>query len=346
MYQNSNPFLCPIAHMIAVGLHHDAFAASTIRDPEAILRARIPKRKTCRIFRWKESKLKEPIFREPQRAKGQASLASPVMPLRAHTVARYLKRLGRDVGMEQPLSHTCIRRGTGNAVDKMGTVADRDQVMGHSYSGIFQFYINPNVKCDVQTAYLEQPSDTALMKVLSSMSLTRYPLAPNKLSLDDARAIEQHATIVKLRQKRDALTKTIGEIRREARPERRRGSAASEKKHLRDRAERKARERYFMENDTRELEQEDEDEVKPAVTTCALEGGLASQRMFCWSRPAKMMDHLEDHHLGYFAQDATISCPHPTCRRKGAMLDGVSHFKNHALCVHNIKLRVPRVEPF
>lgn len=118
MYQNSNPLLCPIAHMVSVGLHHDAFAASTIRDPEAILRARIPKRKTCRIFRWKESKLKEPIFREPDRSKGQISWSvKPAVPLRARTAARYMKRLGRDVGIEQPLSHSCIRRGTGNAVD-------------------------------------------------------------------------------------------------------------------------------------------------------------------------------------------------------------------------------------
>ncbi|KAF1980468.1 hypothetical protein BU23DRAFT_444207 [Bimuria novae-zelandiae CBS 107.79] len=86
MWQNKNPFLCPIAHMVAVGLHHDAFAATSIRDPEAILRARIPTRKTCIIFRWKKSKLKEPIFRELARVEGQASLVNCESGVQYHMI--------------------------------------------------------------------------------------------------------------------------------------------------------------------------------------------------------------------------------------------------------------------
>jgi hypothetical protein len=103
--------------MIAVGLHHNAFAASSIRGPEAILRARIPTRKKCVIFRWKKAKLKEPVFREPARGRDQTLSVSSAIPLRAQTAARYLKRLGRDVGMEDSLTQSCIRRGAGNAVD-------------------------------------------------------------------------------------------------------------------------------------------------------------------------------------------------------------------------------------
>ncbi|KAF2174706.1 hypothetical protein K469DRAFT_685751 [Zopfia rhizophila CBS 207.26] len=449
VYQNNNPFLCAIAHMIAVGFHNDAFAASNVRDPESILRAQIPKRKFCRVFRWKESKLKEPIFREPKRSKGQISpSAKTAVPLRAHTAARYMKRLGRDVGMEQPLTHSCIRRGTGNAVDDVGTVAERDQIMGHSYSGIFQFYINPSVKCDVQAAYLDQPSDKALMKVLGNMSLTRDPLAPTKPSLEDARAIRQHPKVVKLRQRRDALTAKIKQIRRRAGPyidaeeeeellqQKKEAEAAlrRKKKSLRDRAEKKARERYFMDNDTRELEEESDslldnkDKGESTTITYALEeraciadmlcrshGDLTEpgnlnqrielirtltklcsrrearrrstipcsseavvkqedvavfsslplecdprqclfcigderlpfpQQTFCWSRPAKMMDHIEDHHLKRLAPNTKIPCPHPTCQKNGVVLDGVSHFKNHALDVHKIKLRLAKVESF
>ncbi|XTI91271.1 hypothetical protein V2W45_1471084 [Cenococcum geophilum] len=50
-----------------------------------------------------------------------ANIASPI-PLRVKTSRRYIKRLGRDI----------------NVV----TAAKQDQVMGHSYNGIFQFYIN------------------------------------------------------------------------------------------------------------------------------------------------------------------------------------------------------------
>lgn len=114
MYQNKNPLLCPIARIVAIGLHHNAFAASSIRSPEAILRARIPSRKNCRIFKWKESMLRQPLFREPAR---NNRATNTVEPLRAQTAARYLKRLGRDAGLEQPLTQSCIRRGAGNAVD-------------------------------------------------------------------------------------------------------------------------------------------------------------------------------------------------------------------------------------
>lgn len=318
--------------------------------------------------------------------------------------------------------------------------------MGHSYSGIFQYYINPNVKCDVQAAYLDQPSDTALMKMLGNMSLTRDPLAPTGLSLEDARAIQQHPKILKLRQKRDDLTTRLKQIRRDTGPyvdvkeeeerlfQLKKDAEAAlrrKKKRLRDRAERKARERYFMENDTRELEDEgdsfleDKEQVISTVTSYVLEErarvadmlcrppgdlnepgnltqrieliramtklcsrrearrrGMArvlveppikkedtslplslpleceprqclfcvgdeslplTQRTFCWSRPAKMMDHIEDHHLKGVAPDAEIHCPHPTCRENRVMLEGVCHFKNHALSVHKITLRVPKV---
>ena len=140
--------------------------------------------------------------------------------------------------------------------------------MGHSYSGIFQFYINPKVKCDVQAAYLDQPSDKALMKVLGNMTLTRDPLAPTRLSLDDARAIQQHPKVIKLRQRRNALSKRLEKTRKESGPcvdvkgeeqllrlkKDAEAALRRKKKSLQDRTLKKKRELYFLENDTRELE--------------------------------------------------------------------------------------------
>jgi hypothetical protein len=328
-----------------------------------------------------------------------------------------------------------------------GTVGERDQVMGHSHSGIFQFYINPNVKCDVQAAFLDEPSDKVLMKVLGSMSLTRDPLAPTKLKPDDARAIAEHPTVVKLRQKRDALTKKIkgfqqrlelgdsveGEI--ELLKDSKKTTEADlrkKKKMLRDRRMKKDRKRYFAENDTRALEEgddpllEDEDENKPTMVyaleerasivalLCRLPVCLdepdaldrriplvrymkelcgrrearrrgitpnlalpqinskgenvtlstplecnarqclfcigdkalpVSQRMFCWCRPAKMMDHIEKVHLDPLKLDSRISCPHPGCQSNEVVLHGISHLKRHAQEVHKITLRLPKVGP-
>lgn len=330
--------------------------------------------------------------------------------------------------------------GSNPSIDA-GTVGERDQVMGHSYSEIFQFYINPNVKCDVQAAFLDEPSDSALMKLLGNMSLTRDPLAPTRLGPDDARAIETHPSIARLRLRRDEMTKRLRELRHE--PKDRVGeieelaalrknaekALRQKKKQLRDRRMKKIRERYFKENDTKELEEEGdlllegEAEVEPehvyaleeranianllrkapvdlskpealdqrielvqnlkdlcgrrevrrrgaASNPSALdprdqdknvafslpivckarqclfcigdEALSLSQRTFCWSRPAKMMDHVEQVHLNLVGVETEIICPHPSCRERKVTLNGVLHFKAHALQVHKIKLRVPK----
>jgi D-serine deaminase-like pyridoxal phosphate-dependent protein len=85
-----------------------------------------------------------------------------------------------------------------NLTDK-APVATRNQVMGHSWLKIFQSYINQDVEFDVHAAYLDEPSNTAVIRAMGNMSLTRDPLALTKLSLDDTLAIEQHATVAKLR---------------------------------------------------------------------------------------------------------------------------------------------------
>jgi hypothetical protein len=104
--------------MITMGLLRNAFAASNVRGPEDILLAKIPEYKDCVIFRWKKEQWEEPIFREPKGSKYAKSRSGRSKPLRAATAARYMKRLGQDVGVEMSLTHTCIRRGVGNAVNR------------------------------------------------------------------------------------------------------------------------------------------------------------------------------------------------------------------------------------
>ncbi|KAI9685965.1 MAG: hypothetical protein M1822_003948 [Bathelium mastoideum] len=269
MFQHPNPLLCPVAHVIAIGLHNKAFCDPILQDPGKIWRAKIPTRKLSKIFRWRDDKLTEPIFREPRR-NGRPS-ETPV-PMRGLTARRYLRRLGHAAGFEDTLTQKCLRRGTGNAVDAVATAAERDQVMGHSHSDIFQFYINPRVRCDVQAAYLDEPSDRALMKVLGRMSLTYDPLAPKRLSAEDSRAVGQNPRVVELRQKRDRLSAKIKEMKglggRLSPSQEMQASLAEQRKELnaalvrerqrlRDHAGRRARQRYFRENDTTELEEKE-----------------------------------------------------------------------------------------
>jgi hypothetical protein len=59
-----------------------------------------------------------------------------------------------------------------------------------------------------------------------------------------------------------------------------------------------------------------------------------------FSRPAKMMDHVERHLALEPAE--TVACRHPVCKAAGLVLNNVNHFKNHIARVHGITLREPR----
>ena len=100
----------------------------------------------------------------------------------------------------------------------MATAAKQDQVMGHSYNSIFQFYINQRVKYNVQAAYLDEPSNRALVKVIENISLIFNPLTPKKPTKEQLCKIANHPKIVKLRQQRDALTEKIKQIRNSSKP--------------------------------------------------------------------------------------------------------------------------------
>lgn len=55
-------------------------------------------------------------------------------------------------------------------------------------------------------------------------------------------------------------------------------------------------------------------------------------REFC--RPRKMREHAENQHLKLYKVDELIPCPNPVCEKKGVILSGHEHFKNHAASLH------------
>lgn len=78
--------------------------------------------------------------------------------------------------------------------------------MGHKDAGVFQAYINERVQCDVQAAFLGQPSSHALFKATSHMSRFADPRAPTELTNSDLDALRKHPEIIVLRQLRDTLS--------------------------------------------------------------------------------------------------------------------------------------------
>ena len=61
-----------------------------------------------------------------------------------------------------------------------------------------------------------------------------------------------------------------------------------------------------------------------------------------FSRPAKMMDHVESHLRKEPAE--TIACRYPVCKSEGLVLNDVMQFKNHVQIVHGIRLWEPKYE--
>ncbi|KFY99119.1 hypothetical protein V500_01452 [Pseudogymnoascus sp. VKM F-4518 (FW-2643)] len=63
------------------------------------------------------------------------------------------------------------------------------------------------------------------------------------------------------------------------------------------------------------------------------------QRMGEFSRPATMMNHVENIHLKGRDPKAKIECFHPTCKSQGLVLEKLEYFKSHVELVHKITLR-------
>jgi hypothetical protein len=61
------------------------------------------------------------------------------------------------------------------------------------------------------------------------------------------------------------------------------------------------------------------------------------RRMRTFSKPDKMMDHVERHLEKNTT--GTFECRHPVCKAEGLLLGNIIHFKNHVEMVHKIKLR-------
>jgi len=151
----------------------------------------------------------------------------------------------------------------------VASVAERDQVMGHAYSGVFQFYLNQRVKSDIQAAFLGRPSEKALFKAVGHMSLTADARAPTKLTEDYKVALANHPKISKLRRKRDRIVSEIkntdvscatsGKLLRE------KGQADAAlqrgKSRLRVQALAKMRKEYIRTSDTQQLEAQFSEEV-------------------------------------------------------------------------------------
>ena len=77
---NTNPVLCPISHMIALGFNDNAFDPNGVKSPAEIFKFNIKPDLLCQVIPWARKKLKSLVFLVPNNIQTKAK-ASPDKPL-------------------------------------------------------------------------------------------------------------------------------------------------------------------------------------------------------------------------------------------------------------------------
>ncbi|KAG4430257.1 hypothetical protein IFR05_014253 [Cadophora sp. M221] len=259
-----DPMFCPITHLVALALADNAFEAPSLSTPRRVFEHKVWGPVLCTPLRWKQDKLKTPIFRRDEER------ALPYSQFQ-----NCLNRLGLAAGFQEKLTSYCFRRGTANVVDRTATDAVRDQVMRHNpnsavYNGA---YINERVRFDVQSAVLERPSADGVLRMLTHMSLMRDPRAPIHVPDDVLAALPPDPNITALEQEREKLkagayrvqgTDVEAEVRRLTTAI---GSARSRRRNI---ISEEYRADYFRRRPTEDIErqnrgQEEEEHIEPLV---------------------------------------------------------------------------------
>ncbi|QSS61773.1 hypothetical protein I7I51_03950 [Histoplasma capsulatum] len=282
---DDNPALCPISHFLSLALADRAFEAQGINSPEDIFHIEVLPYRNSLQLRWRSEMLKIPAFhRTVHTAHGVRISPDRALPYDAFN--QYLQRLGRNAGLEEPLTPYCIRRGTANAVDDVATAAERNQVLGHSRADIFErYYLSQKVKRDVQSAYLGCPARESVIRAVGMMSLTRDPRVPKELTDEQKAAIEYDPHLAELNRQKQDLAQGTDLHAQHSKLER---TIQSERRFLRKRARDNIREDFFAKIDTIEIERQllglslaDDLKVEDSVTqfTC-VERALLARSLF------------------------------------------------------------------
>ncbi|KAK5997541.1 hypothetical protein PT974_02904 [Cladobotryum mycophilum] len=218
--------------------------------------------------------LNTPIFRQPMKQEDGICRTSKTEALYYDTYRRDLRRLSMIAGFRQVLKPYAIRRGGGEAIEKVGTQGQLQQVMSHASDLTYQAYINPRVQVDTVAAFLKRPPNQRLLEMATHMSRDTDPSAPTGATSAD---IETKGVIIALTKNRDSLKKairskygTIGKAK-EVNPElwtqynTTKRKLINYRKRLLERKVMKQRKAYFKESSTKEINRQLQKKENPAI---------------------------------------------------------------------------------
>ncbi|KAF1810595.1 hypothetical protein P152DRAFT_475428 [Eremomyces bilateralis CBS 781.70] len=250
------------------GLKYNDIEIFKIKQRKDLYTFSVPPHLKSVQLHWKESMQDIPIFRRSVFRGGQVTV-SPNKSVQYMDLYYQNARLGKSAGFADSLGLYSYRRGAGEAIDCVAGSDMRSFVMGHARASLFErYYRNSVVQLDSVSAFLEVPSNDALIKLAGHMSLTRDPSAADSINVEhsavdsDPGIQETEKTCLRLRKD---LIETFGKIKNGTGTElydtyrRERSHLRSERMKVKRALEEEARRQYFRTAGTRYIDEQRRD---------------------------------------------------------------------------------------
>ncbi|KAK7959755.1 uncharacterized protein PG986_004609 [Apiospora aurea] len=157
--------------IICLALCDDAFDAPSLTTVRRVFQVKNAGPVKCTTLRWKKQWLKRPVFRVGDEV------------VRYHKLRDDLKRQSLDMGNEEPITPKAFRRGNANVMNRKAPDAVRDQALRHDpkWATFNSAYINENIEFNTQNAFLDEPTEDALINLFTHVGMTRDPRARRKM---------------------------------------------------------------------------------------------------------------------------------------------------------------------
>ncbi|ORY68698.1 FluG domain-containing protein [Pseudomassariella vexata] len=285
---------CPLLLMISLAILDDAFEADCLIDARSVLGVQVPRGMKCLPLRWKESKLKIPVFRHIHRGTVSRDVAMSYDKLRHDMGNQSL-----NAGFEKRWTLRFARRGAANAANGNAPDPVRDQMMRHNpeFYTFQDAYLNQIANFDLQNAFLEEETEDQLFRLFAHVSLTRDPRAKKDMVPDEVWAnLEPDPDIVTLETEREKLKSGQYRIqgnKNEAKIRELTNQIRTKRAQREDRIVKEYREYYFYNRPTWDLERqargEDMEEYAEPAIDLVIPERTQLAKLLCY-QPKKLSD--------------------------------------------------------
>ncbi|KAL8671525.1 MAG: hypothetical protein Q9168_003970 [Polycauliona sp. 1 TL-2023] len=189
---------------------YQAFAAPDLSTPDMLFRLRIPPGQKQLLVPLKVEYAGRFLFRRCETtAEGRSMSETDALPYRC--LRDQLLNLGNLTGMTFPVGPYTFRRGAGQAFDNGSHITDaqRNIILQHKSSSVFQKSYASRYMPDTQAAYRSLEPQSALMRAASGMSRTIDLRRPRDLSLAQRAEVELHPEVRRLSQELKSLRESL-----------------------------------------------------------------------------------------------------------------------------------------